>query len=87
MPKKHFGEKKTPVYKMKYQGDPSAFPFKSSPLLGKDEKPGTGKKKKKDTVRKDMSTTTILQQQWAAYQASLPADHPDKGKPVPTQGD
>ena len=31
MPKKHFGEKKTPVYKMKHQGNPSAFPFKSSP--------------------------------------------------------
>ena len=34
MPKKHFGEKTNPVYKkvgfgMPYQGNPSAFPFKS----------------------------------------------------------
>ncbi len=40
-----------------------------------------------ETVRKDVSTKTILEQQWAKYQASLPKDHPDKGKPVPKQAD
>jgi len=85
--KKGGGLMSSPVYKKTPFKMKGFSGFGNSPLLAKDVKPGTEEKKKKDTVRKDMSTRTILEQQWAEYQASLPAGHPDKGKPAPKQID
>tara|TARA_R110000751_G_scaffold87320_6_gene173148 strand:- start:3623 stop:3817 length:195 start_codon:yes stop_codon:yes gene_type:complete len=52
----------------------------SQSVFDKDEK-----KKKKSTKKVDMSTTELLKSKWAEYQKTLSKDHPDYGKPVPTQ--
>ena len=66
----------------KMKGSPMArnfgAPFRTDPNPKK-------KKKKESKKRVDMSTTELLKQKWAEYQASLSKDHEDYGKPVPTQ--
>ena len=68
----------------KMKGSPMQRNFGIGSSLRTDPNPKK-KKKKESKKRVDMSTTELLKQKWAEYQASLSKDHEDYGKPVPTQ--